>query len=1066
MRRTIRSIPLCICHSIPWPCPTRPQPESRRERSGKSAPPLQIDPSTGRTEDDFYAISGRKGDVLTFETDSVEVSRLQGVDTVLSLYDASGNLIAINDDQFEGTDSLLLDVTLPADGMYYIKVSSFSRSPDDPIFDARNPLSPINPANLDSVLNPLNPNFDAKLLAQFLGTQSGTNVGQYDLIVYRFNAATPIAGAAGADVIDGRAGDDVIKAYSGFDTLIGGPGLDVIDNGSGGPGYAVTVTPSNPSPSLSSTASLQDSVSFADPSGSGSWIVTIDYGDQIVETTNLEANVAIPLSHRYATSGDYTVNITITNDDGQSGSAVISVHPGSNQPAQPVIKIRASDSTYNGLSYAGATATVSDSDGNAISDAPVTLTYYAGTSVSSLALTAPPIAAGTYTVMASFPGNAAYLPASDTAVFVIERALVTVNVNDALRSYGDPNPAFSGTVSGVADGDMLTATYSTNAGPSSSIGTYGIIASLSGPDNTRSNYIVTVFPGTLTVTPALLTVTASSTSKIYGQANPTLAVTYGGFKNSDDTSMLSGAPLMTTVATQASHAGSYAVNVSQGTLVSQNYTFTFFPGTLTVTPAVLTVTASSASKDYGQPNPALTATYSGFKNGDGNSVLSGMPGLTTAATQSSHVGSYPVNVSQETLASQDYTFTFVAGTLMVTPALLTVTASSASKAYGQAIPALTATYSGLKNGDTAASLSTPPKISTTATSASPVGQYPIVASGAVAADYTFAYIAGVLTATPAALTITAANATIVYGQPIPDFSATYSGFVNGDGPSSLHPGVTFTTTASGPTPAAGSYAIKPVGAANSNYTISYSNGTLTVATTALEADPSHPGKNMLLVGGTTSDDLINVIQVPSTGIVYALVNLRVVATTPASTLSRVMVFGGAGSDLITVDSSVASAAYLYGGAGDDILYAGSTGAVLVGGDGNDVAFGGGSRQILIGGAGQDALYGGSGDDILIGGTTDFDAPTAANFAALDSVLAEWNSSRSYAVRVANLSGTGTGTRLNGTAFLNATTVHNDNATDQLLGGSGLDWFLADLNAAHPKRDKVQSSNGETVTQIG
>ena len=323
-----------------------------------------------------------------------------------------------------------------------------------------------------------------------------------------------------------------------------------------------------------------------------------------------------------------------------------------------------------------------------------------------------------------------------------------------------------------------------------------------------------------------------------------------------------------------------------------------------------------------------------------------------------------------------------------------------------------------------------------------------------------------LTVTPAALKITAANATIVYGQPIPDFTATYSGFVNGDGPSSLHPGVTFTTTASGPAPVAGSYAIKPGGADDPNYVITYSNVTLTVAAYALLPDPSHSGKNMLLVGGTPSDDLINILQVPSTGIVYALVNLRVVATTPASTLSRVIVFGGAGNDLITVDGSVASAAYVYGGAGDDILYAGSAGAVLVGGDGNDVAFGGGSRQILIGGAGQDLLYGGSGDDILIAGTTDFDLPTAANFAALDSVLAEWNSSRSYAVRVANLSGTGTGTRLNGRAFLNATTVHDDTASDQLLGGSGLDWFLADLNAAHPKRDKIQSSNGETVSQIG
>ncbi len=54
-----------------------------------------------------------------------------------------------------------------------------------------------------------------------------------------------------------------------------------------------------------------------------------------------------------------------------------------------------------------------------------------------------------------------------------------------------------------------------------------------------------------------------------------------------------------------------------------------------------------------------------------------------------------------------------------------------SKVYGAALPALTATYSGLVNGDTAASLTTAPSLSTTATAASPVisGGYPITAAG-------------------------------------------------------------------------------------------------------------------------------------------------------------------------------------------------------------------------------------------------------------------------------------------------------------------------------------------------
>ena len=56
--------------------------------------------------------------------------------------------------------------------------------------------------------------------------------------------------------------------------------------------------------------------------------------------------------------------------------------------------------------------------------------------------------------------------------------------------------------------------------------------------------------------------------------------------------------------------------------------------------------------------------------------------------------------------------------------------------YGGSTPTITASYSGFVNGDTAASLTTPPTCSTAATSASPVGSYPSSCSGAVDPNYT------------------------------------------------------------------------------------------------------------------------------------------------------------------------------------------------------------------------------------------------------------------------------------------------------------------------------------------
>src|SRR5262249_26354796 len=160
-------------------------------------------------------------------------------------------------------------------------------------------------------------------------------------------------------------------------------------------------------------------------------------------------------------------------------------------------------------------------------------------------------------------------------------------------------------------------------------------------------------------------------------------------------------------------------------------------------------------------NPALTVSYSGFVNGETVASLTTPPSVSTAATAASGVGTYAISVSGA--ASVNYTFVYVNGTLSVTPAPLTVTAADKTKVYGAANPALTVSYSGFVNGDTTASLATPPTVSTTATTGSGVGTYPITASGAAAANYTFTYVNGTLTVTPAPLTIAADDKTKAYG---------------------------------------------------------------------------------------------------------------------------------------------------------------------------------------------------------------------------------------------------------------------------------------------------------------
>ena len=106
-------------------------------------------------------------------------------------------------------------------------------------------------------------------------------------------------------------------------------------------------------------------------------------------------------------------------------------------------------------------------------------------------------------------------------------------------------------------------------------------------------------------------------------------------------------------------------------------------GTLTVTPAALTITADNQTKVYGAALPTLTASYTGFVNGDTSASLTRCPRSRTTATATSHVRQ-PYTITASGAVDTDYTITYVAGTLTVTPAPLTITADNQTKVYGAA----------------------------------------------------------------------------------------------------------------------------------------------------------------------------------------------------------------------------------------------------------------------------------------------------------------------------------------------------------------------------------------------
>jgi len=322
---------------------------------------------------------------------------------------------------------------------------------------------------------------------------------------------------------------------------------------------------------------------------------------------------------------------------------------------------------------------------------------------------------------------------------------------------------------------------------------------------------------TLTITVQTIAVSATAKSKIYGDADPSLTYTFAPALQSGDS--FSGA--LTRGAGES--VGNYAI--TQGTLsLSSNYTLSYTAANLTITTQTIAVTAAAKSKTYGDADPALTYTFApALQSGDSFSGA-----LTRGAGES--VGNYAI--TQGTLSlSSNYTLSYTPANLTITAQTIAVTAAAKSKTYGDADPALTYTFApALQSGDSFSG-------ALTRGAGESVGNYAITQGTlSLSSNYTLSYTVANLTINQRSLTITANNQSKTYGSTF-TFAGTEftsSGLQNGETIGS----VSLTSAGSPAVAAANTYSIVSSAAtggtfAAGNYTITYSDGTMTVGTKEL-----------------------------------------------------------------------------------------------------------------------------------------------------------------------------------------------------------------------------------------
>ena len=469
--------------------------------------------------------------------------------------------------------------------------------------------------------------------------------------------------------------------------------------------------------------------------------------------------------------------------------------------------------------------------------------------------------AGAYTLTASLKDTTNYVWDDNTTDdktynWTISKLKITVKVTNANQSatYSGTEPTINTdtTVTLTDNGDSAPSfvsnelSFSVTKETGANVGTYALTPTVEAKSGySVYNYDITPTTGTFTISTAALTVTANSENITYGDDKPTFYVSYSGFVNNESESVLGGSLVLECGYVKYGNAGTYSITPKG--LKSGNYAITFESGTLTVSEKQITATISLLSDSIYVTDHVLSVAkpsvaFNGLVNDDTLTVtytaVNKETTVATPLTDSTTLkkGVYTVNADFSGDKADNYDITVTAATLTVKEYDGTVTKVAVPVAntglvynasnqdgithnqanYDDYYTVISGTASATNAGDYSVTVTLKDKTS-------------CVWDDNTTADKTVEW-----TINKAALTVTANNETITYGDDIPTtFSVSYSGFVNNENESVLGGSLVFACDyvkyAN-----AGTYSITPGGLTSDNYAITFVNGTLTVGAATVE----------------------------------------------------------------------------------------------------------------------------------------------------------------------------------------------------------------------------------------
>ena len=388
-------------------------------------------------------------------------------------------------------------------------------------------------------------------------------------------------------------------------------------------------------------------------------------------------------------SGNYSAEWTFTPDDENTyakvtGSTEVTVKPAK---LTDVSVVQNGDLIYNGNEQ---TAKVTAS-AKAVNGMAVKFTYSTEEN-GRYSETVPGFTdAATYTVYYKAEAENHETVSGSFSVKINQKEITLIWNNTENRIYGD-NKTVTAKVEELINNDDVNVTVS--GGNETAAGDHTATAeTLTGakaenyklPDNKTKDY---------TIAKASLTVKANDNTITYGDRPDNFGVTYNGFVNSENESVLKGTLTYDYSYKQFDDAGK-TYTITPAGLTADNYEIKFISGNLTVNQKEITLNWDNVTGRVYKDGKAVSAAAEGIVNGDDVNVK-------VTNGDKAETGEYTATASLEGAKAGNYKLPDVnTKDYSIEKRVISIKVDDKEMTAGETMPELTVTYDNFADGDTA-----------------------------------------------------------------------------------------------------------------------------------------------------------------------------------------------------------------------------------------------------------------------------------------------------------------------------------------------------------------------------